>query len=183
VTVKNDPADELFRRTHPLSNAFLDSFLAQVPGLAAATTPSEVAMATDDAFNEAESVSQRGDVLYSSFAAAKVRSRIQDELTAIGSSLTVDNVLDRATTQTCAGCHRLSAFTDLGGSVGAWPNDNFFVHVDESGSLSDALVNEFLPFRKRVLDDFIAARCDGDSGPIVIDEGKTIGGQPVGAAN
>lgn len=109
------------------------------------------------------------------------RNAIQAKLTAIGSTLTVNNILDRATTQTCGGCHQLSNGAPLGGGL-TWPSSGFFVHVDESGFLSQALTGTFLPHRKTVLEKFINDRCDGSAAS---DEapGQTIGGSAEGAAN
>jgi len=64
----------------------------------------------------------------------------------------------------CAGCHRLSNNADLGAGI-TWPPSLGFTHVTERVTevvngetryvLSDALVNNFLPHRKEVLDDYL----------------------------
>jgi hypothetical protein len=35
-----------------------------------------------------------------------------------------------------------------------WPKSRFFVHVDEQGTLSPALIEQFLPARAALLKDF-----------------------------
>ncbi len=134
-------------------------------------------------FNEFESVSQQSAVLYSTpgVAVASVRNSIKQKLTSIGSTLTVNNVLDRATTQTCAGCHQVSNGAALGGGL-TWPSSATFVHVDEQSNLSPALTTTFLPKRKSVLEAFINDRCDAST-PAVLAEGTTVGGSPEGTAN
>lgn len=184
VPVAANPANEVFLDGHANSASFQASFLDQVAALAAATNANMVGLSTADNHNELESAPQRGDVDYSApgHASAGLRAGITSRLAAIGSTLTVDNILDRAKTQTCAGCHRRSAGTNVGGFT--WPSDAGFVHISESGGLSSALTTSFLPHRRGVLDSFIAARCGG---PVIatarIDSSRTVGGGLVGAAN
>ena len=74
---------------------------------------------------------------------------IQAELTKIKSTLTPDDILNRATTQSCAGCHEVSTFglpNALGGGL-TWPASNGFTQIDENGNESSALTTVFLPFR------------------------------------
>lgn len=78
---------------------------------------------------------------------------------ASGNQLTVTQVLNRAMTQTCAGCHRPvnfglvfnGALGDMrlpDGSISSrWPN-NDFVHIGEFSNLSHALNTLFIPKRK-----------------------------------
>jgi hypothetical protein len=88
----------------------------------------------------------------------------------IGSSsqLTAEDIVKRAQTQTCAGCHRLSAqgdeAADLGGGL-KWPKSLGFTHAQlkepEDGpdgkrfQISEALKKDFLPHRKKVMMDFL----------------------------
>ena len=84
-----------------------------------------------------------------------------------GSTLTPVDVVTRAQTQSCAGCHHISVGAQLGGSLGAWPSTlpPTFTHEQlanpESGpdglryQISDALKNVFLPFRKHVIKTFL----------------------------
>src|SRR6185436_3426806 len=105
---------------------------------------------------------------------------IKAELTDLGSTLTVNQVLNRATTQTCAGCHMVSNGQALGGGL-TWPSSLGFVHIDESSALSPALSGTFLPRRKAVLEKFINDRCASGTAPAPAD--GTIGGSPEGSPN
>lgn len=177
-TVKVNPAEELFAGTHTNSDAFQAEFITQVASLAASDL-NAIAMTTGNDFNEFESVSQATNVVYQDVAEADVRTAIRAELTRIGSGLSVNNILDRATTQTCAGCHQVSVGQRLGGRL-TWPGTLGFVHVDEGGNLSDALTRVFIPHRITVLEDFINDRevLLGRLGPEV-----TLSGRPVDSAN
>ena len=105
----------------------------------------------------------------------------------LGATISTTQLLNRATSQTCAGCHQLSSnglTGDLGNGL-LWPQSAGFVHVTETGDLSSALQDNFLPHRADVLVGFINAQCTGaaarDTTPI--DPTRTIGGGVVGAAN
>lgn len=185
LPVAANPADELFVDGHPRGPEFQDGLLKQVAGLARATDPNQIALATESVHDEFESAPQRDDVDFGApgHASAGLRAAIQVRLTAIGSTLTPTNILDRVRTQTCAGCHLRSNSNNLGGGV-VWPPDAGFVHITEAGSLSGALTGVFLPRRRVVLDEFIAARCDPSQPlPGPIDEQLTVSGAPVGASN
>ena len=93
--------------------------------------------------------------------------------------LTVNNILDRATTQTCGGCHQHSNFVNLGDGV-TWPSSLGFVHVDENRTLSDALRLSFLPRRAAVLKSFLERQC---SGTATVDDGLTLSGASHDASN
>jgi hypothetical protein len=93
---------------------------------------------------------------------------LQAALTAAGSTLTPADLVARAQTQSCAGCHQLSNGKSLGGGL-TWPSSLGFVHVTEdrtepspdgpAGSLryliSPALVDVYLPARKRIMELFL----------------------------
>jgi len=184
VQVKANPAEELFAGTHARSSAFLTAFVNQIPALVRTSTAT-IGLSTSNLFNEFESVSMPGTetVRYRARASAAARAAIQAKLTALGSTLTTNNVLDRATTQTCAGCHQTSVGVPLGGGL-TWPGSNGFTHIDGAKTLSPALTGVFLPRRKAVLEAFINARCaTAKVATTVIDPELTIGGSPVGAAN
>lgn len=102
-----------------------------------------------------------------------LRTDIQNALTAIGSTLTPDHIVARAQALSCAGCHRLNAnpslpgTPDIGGGL-VWPASRGFTHVAENATetidgatrflISPALLNEFPPVRKRVVDDFLNSK-------------------------
>lgn len=177
VKVKNNPANEVFAGTHPNSTMFLDEFPSEVAALSSQPAAA-ITMSPRNVFNEFESVSQRTDVVYRNSASAPLRSRIQGAIT--NPALTVDNILDRATTQTCAGCHWVSNNRGLGDGV-TWPSSLGFVHIDESGTLSSALTQAFLPRRAAVLSGFLQARCNGS--PLAPDDGLTLSGAALDAPN
>jgi hypothetical protein len=92
---------------------------------------------------------------------------IQGKLTAIGSTLTPQQVAERAMAMSCSGCHQLSNGRSLGGGL-VWPSSMGFVHVSEKFAdrdtspegqarfrVSPALANVFLPRRKAVLEAFL----------------------------
>ena len=184
VAVATNPANELFAGTAPSSAAFQAAFLAQVPALATSSLDA-IGMSNDRSFDEFESVSDFGstDVLYDQQASPAFIAQIQSKLTGLGSSLTPADILRRATSQTCAGCHQLSSGGegDLGGGM-SWPASNVFTHVDEQSRLSPALTQEFLPHRKTVLESFINSVCTEGLAPAV-KSGLTVGGSRIGAPN
>ncbi len=183
VTVKTNPAEELFAGTHARSAAFRTAFVNSVASLTSSNV-SKIGMPIADVFNEFESISQARNVEYSAFANTTIRGALKTKLTALHSTLTPTNILDRATTQTCAGCHQVSNDAPLGGGV-KWPSSLGFVQIDETSALSPALTTKFLPARKSVLEQFINASCAPAplTDPSEDDDGLTIGGSVVGAAN
>ncbi|MBK9036740.1 MAG: hypothetical protein IPL61_36740 [Myxococcales bacterium] len=184
VTVKANPAEALFAGTHAGAAAFTTAFVAQLPGLVGAD-PATLALDVPDVANTFESVSTPGtaNVRYATRASVTLRAELQRGLLTLAAPLTTSQVLARATTQTCAGCHELSSRVDLGAGV-AWPASNGFTHVDERGQLSPALTEVFLPHRRAVLERFINARCDAARrAPDDVDATRTLGGGVVGAAN
>src|SRR5690606_32780848 len=98
----------------------------------------------------------------------------QTELTALGSSLSVDDIILRAQANTCAGCHRLNNNVAVGGGL-TWPSASGFVHVNERETelvdgvprfpISDALEDVFLPHRKVIIDDFLNNKPRVPKGP------------------
>ncbi|NUP08541.1 MAG: hypothetical protein HOW73_21030 [Polyangiaceae bacterium] len=180
VTVKVNPAEELFTGTHPKSASFVTNFVNQVPTLAAAGL-NGIKMNPQNQFNEFESISQATNVVYANFDNAAIRNAVATKLSQIGSTLTPDQIFHRATTQTCAGCHQVSPGQALGGGL-TWPSTLGFVHIDEASNLSPALTSVFLPRRKQVMEKFINDRCDG-SVPAAEAADVTIGGSPIDAAN
>jgi len=172
VTNKTNAFGGLFdpASTHPLADDFRAYFPTQVESLAA-TDINRISMEVPDMFNSGQSQSS------GTFAAemryldqlgsdpSELRSAIEAELTRLGSTLSVDEIVRRAQTTSCAGCHRLSAQADLGGGL-VWPDSQpRFVHVTERQTeivdgverfvISEGLLNVFLPNRKLVLDNFM----------------------------
>jgi hypothetical protein len=137
-------------------------------------------MATPDVFNSAQSQASgttASEMRYPDHfttAASPLRTAIQTELTAAGSTLTPDDVVKRAQTQTCAGCHRLSNSVSLGGGL-TWPASLGFTHVTERETetvggqvryrISDTLVDQLLPARKVIFEEYLNNRPHPSRGP------------------
>lgn len=172
VTNKTNAFGELFNpaSTHPLAADFRAYFPSQVASLAS-TDINRISMAVPEAFNSGQSQSSgvfAAEMKYLDqlgTAPSALRSAIETELTRLGSTLTVDQIVRRAQTTSCAGCHRLSAQADLGGGL-VWPDAQpRFVHVTERQTetvdgverfvISEGLLNVFLPNRKLIMDDFL----------------------------
>lgn len=145
------------------------------------STPGEGLLATSlgalrfpvpDEFNSAESLLPESRVFplpipnFGDNLSSELAQRIDDRLDAIGSDLTATQVVNRANSQTCNGCHASSVGDDLGYSD-AFPDVNRFRHVrlavDVDGPdgprhrMSAALEDVFLPFRRDVLVDFLSS--------------------------
>jgi hypothetical protein len=125
-----------------------------------------------DAFNTGQSQasgSQENDYLlhFTSLmppAPTPFNSAIQAELNALGSLLTPEEVVLRAETQSCAGCHQLVSNKPIGGGL-TWPASLGFTHVTERTvevvgglerfQISPALLKEFIPQRKQIMEDYL----------------------------
>ena len=171
VTVKNNPFPALFNPLavdpDPRGEEFRDFFSSQVESLANDDI-NAISMQDDDRFNAGQSTSQNLVDDYLSHAIFGLANgpndftrAIRTELVRIGrdTDVTPLDIVVRAETQSCAGCHMLTRRVPLSGDGTAgpvWPDvrPDGFVHVDEQGFLSPALWCDFLPFRKSVLDGF-----------------------------
>lgn len=178
VTVKTNPFHEMFNISNPAPDPRAGAFRSMFPGQSLALSNdkiNQISMGVDDRFNAGQSTSQDVAEHYerqfdlgappNTFSDA-----IKTELGAImRTDLTPNDITRRATTQSCAGCHQLSNGAALGGKLNpTWPRSRGFVHVDESGFLSQALWCEFLPARKAILDGFFA------SAPEICDPTKPV---------
>jgi hypothetical protein len=189
VTDKVNPFGPLFGATSndPNAAAFQAEFVTQIPSLAA-SDPSIISMNVSEVFNSGQSQAAAAvtETNYpANFATAPIafRNAIQASLTALGSSLTPDDIVQRAQVNACAGCHRFSNNAILGNSV-VWPPSTGFTHVSEKDAeletaggvtrfhISDTLVNLLLPHRKQVVEDFLNNVPHPDGPP-----GKPIGGR------
>lgn len=173
-TVKTNPAGVLFsaKQEHPLKEAFSEVLASQVGSL---TTNDMLRYTLDleDRFNSGQSNSSGTENLYVhqlGSGASPLRTKLQERLGVLGSPLTAANLVARAQTLSCAGCHQLSTGASLGGGL-TWPSKTTrftFVHVSERTmeegpdgprfGLSEPLVGTFLPPRQRLLEDFLARR-------------------------
>jgi hypothetical protein len=181
VTNKNNAFGGLFApgSALPAAPAFQSHFPMQVAALAAATVP-QIDIATPDVFNTAQSQSSGTTAAEMRYldqlgaGASTLRSDIQTQLNALGSSLTPDDIVLRAQAQSCAGCHRLNNNVAIGGGL-IWPSAIGFVHVTERETevvggqtrfrISDALINALLPARQAIIEDFLNDRPRPSKGP------------------
>ncbi|QSQ14088.1 COG1470 family protein [Myxococcus landrumensis] len=175
VTVKANPRGDFFNvfNTSPLAVSFREHFITQVASLAvddinrfnyevpdlynAAQSNAEGIFATDNYLNEFF-VGPPGNPFANAIAA---------ELQRIGSPLQPEHIVARAQSLSCAGCHNLSGNMDLGGSVGFFPFMRpAFTHNTEEPApgfppddphftLSNLLMETFLPFRQQLLGAFL----------------------------
>jgi hypothetical protein len=176
VTVKTNPWGAAFdtASSDTRSVSFRSEF-AQKTGQLAASSLMGISVDVDDEFNTGQSVAQGAENNYGTHFATGAASdpsfsnAIAAELAAIGNiTLTPRNVVDRALTQSCAGCHRLSDGAALGDGL-VWPASPIrFVHVSEVGgatevgpdgprwAISAGLRDVFLPHRRDVLAQYLA---------------------------
>jgi hypothetical protein len=172
--VKTNPAGVLFsaKVSHPLKEDFSAALLAQVEAL---TTHDlfRYTMDLEDRFNSGQSHSSGTENLYVhqfGNGQSPLRKQLQQRLNALGSTLTPVNIVARAQTLSCAGCHQLSTGENLGGGL-TWPSKSTlftFVHVSERTleegpdgpryGLSESLVGTFLPYRQQLMEAFLARR-------------------------
>jgi hypothetical protein len=181
VTNKNNAFGGLFDpiSSYATAPAFRSFFPSQVANLNAATIPS-LDISTPDTFNTAQSqasgttaVEMRYNVQFGT-APSSLRTDLQTQLTNLGSALTPDDIVARAQALSCAGCHRLSNNAPLGGGL-TWPASQGFTHVSERATevvggetrfqISDALINQFLPARQAIFEDFLNNRPRPSKGP------------------
>jgi len=188
--VQNNPFGGLFGGTSTAATAFQKEFIGQVAALSATTIPA-ISMATPNVDNAGESDEQdsSNDYLAQGQVNTTLTAAITKELKALGNkTLTADDILNRATTQSCAGCHQVATGVSLGGGL-TWPQSNGFTQIDENQNLSPALTQFFLPARAAVLESFLNQNC-GDAGAATplsasatTSADVTIGGSAVGSAN
>jgi len=181
VTDKNNSFGPLFdpSSTFGTAPAFRSFFPSQVSNLNASSVPG-IDISTTDSFNTAQSqasgasaAEMRYSVQFGTGPSA-LRTALQTQLTTLGSALTPDDIVARAQALSCAGCHRLSNNVALGGGL-TWPASLGFTHVTERATevvagetrfvLSDALLNQFLPARKAIFEDFLNNRPRPTKGP------------------
>lgn len=174
VAVATNPPASLFDETinQPLGNSFRSNFLIQITSLSNSNIDF-IAMETDRQDDDGESeeggpgatVPPPMDFANAFKNSPTFRAAIQAKIPS-GSTLTPDDIVSRAQTQTCAGCHHISVNANLGSGL-VWPSTlpPTFTHEQlanpETGpdgpryQISDALKNVFLPFRKHVIETFL----------------------------
>ena len=181
VTNKNNSYGPLFdpSSTYATAPAFRSFFPSQVSKLAASTIPG-LDISTPDTFNTAQSQASSASASEMRYSVqfgtgeSALRTDLQTQLTALGSTLTPDDIVARAQALSCAGCHRLSNNAPLGGGL-TWPASLGFTHVTERATeviggqtrfvISDTLINQLLPARKAIIEDFQNNRPRPPKGP------------------
>jgi hypothetical protein len=195
-TVKTNPAGVLFSAKvgHPLKEDFAQLLTSQVETLAA-NDVLRYTMDLEERFNTGQSNASGTENLYVfqfGNGASPLKTMLQQKLTELGSTLTPANIVARAQTLSCAGCHQLSTNVNLGGGL-TWPNKSKpyeFVHVSERTledgpdgprfGISEALVGTFLPYRQQLMEAFLEQRPPFEKHPgpgdQCADEGSRVGG-------
>jgi len=177
VTVKNNPLPELFDAANATETGvnFRNEFLwNNVWELGQKELP-RVRMRIGKQYNAGQSVvSGEAAVDYASHAIGVAGSDYATEIQSTldlsnmgqdcppGDPLTAESILHRASTLTCAGCHAPQRFLGPDRSLGCgltFPSTLGEVHIDENGTLSEALTDVFLPRRADVLTTYLQA-CD-----------------------
>jgi hypothetical protein len=169
VSVKNNPFGPLFAGTAAGSAEFERLFAQQNVASLSAAKLADIAMTTPEKFNAAQSNSN-GSTENDYPAQFASNTRLATALrTALGvqSTLTPAQLVARAGTQSCAGCHQLSNGAQLGNSL-VWPSSLGFVHVSERQTevvggvtrfvISPALVSTFLPARKARMEAYLRTK-------------------------
>ena len=173
VTDKNNPYGPLFAPPSDSSSDqaldFQAEFLEQVQSLAG-NDLAGMSMHVADEYNSAQSQangSEESDLVVQFAEGGAFADAIQTELDNLGVKLEPMDIIARAQTQTCAGCHRISNGTDLGNGL-LWPSSQGFTHVSERNpevvdgvtrfTISDALTGTFLPARKNVMEQYLRGR-------------------------
>ncbi|WP_257462358.1 hypothetical protein [Archangium lipolyticum] len=180
-TVKTNPAGVLFsaKLSHPLKEDFAESLSAQV-GELAINDLLRFTLNTGERFNTGQSNASGTENLYVHHfgnGQSPLRTRLQQRLNTLSIPLTPANIVARAQTLSCAGCHQLSTGTNLGGGL-TWPSKSTlytFVHVSERTmeegpdgpryGLSESLVGTFLPYRQELMEAFLERRPPFDQKP------------------
>jgi len=153
---------------------FQNEFLNGVGSLVAADL-NDLALETPVDDDSGQSLAQGGPAApeervgnnYLPVAGADFKAKLATRIASLGSALTPDQVLNRATAMSCGGCHDLSNGTNVGAAT-PWPSSLRFVHVDEQTQetspvlggqrfrISPALTNLFPGRRSQVATDFLA---------------------------
>ncbi|VVM25958.1 hypothetical protein BSPWISOXPB_4842 [uncultured Gammaproteobacteria bacterium] len=170
-SVKSNPLAELFAKEgNQDSNSlkalriyFARDFGGYVDNLLApekrATSPSSndiingFNLGTDNHYNEFQSDSNVNDnTAYDT--APNLKAIISKKLAALDlSGYSAKMIMNRAEARSCSGCHQNSNDTEIAPNIN-WPKSQSFVHVDEQGTLSLALTEQFLPARAALLEDY-----------------------------
>lgn len=152
--VSNTPVVSLLAGNDTASGALTDAVVFQLEGLTASSF-NEIVFTPPSSTLAGESIIVDGDGAEHFERAASGNAgflaRIDNRRMELGSALTASQLLLRAESQTCAGCHRGVGGADLGGGM-VGPRSLGFTHIDRGGSVSRAMEELFLPRRLEILD-------------------------------
>lgn len=178
--LENSPFGLLFDGTTdtPAARAFRDEFLKHVATLAiddvnlfSMNIPRQFLLVESNPMNDsrAQAYPAAFEAGKNSSAGIDFRNRIQVELTRVGSTITPDNVMQRATFEACFGCHGLNGAVPFGGGLRLAFSPNFgskFISEDnmEDGEggpntrfgVDPIITTQLLPHRMQILEDFLA---------------------------
>lgn len=170
--LQNFPFGPLFdsSKNLPLTQAFQDAFVEQVPNLAVhdvneffVDTPRQFLMAESNPLDSQPVFLFEQPFRNSKATNPAFSNRIQDKLTAIGSTLSPDDIVNRAELMDCIGCH-LGTGPIGGGLVFPRSVDGVQQVADnatepgETGPryvISSAMRDVFIPHRMKILMDFL----------------------------
>jgi hypothetical protein len=147
-----------------------DQFVEQVPNLAVRNAneyfmeiPQNFVIAESDPSDNEKAFDYMGPFNRSKVAAPDFKSRLQMKLTSINSALTPEQIIRRAETQNCVGCHFFSG--DVGEGVIFPRSIDGIQHVTEDSQevgeggqrflISNGMRDTFIPHRMQILIDFL----------------------------
>ncbi|HEX7676705.1 MAG TPA: hypothetical protein VF713_01175 [Thermoanaerobaculia bacterium] len=150
--------------------ALRDAFVEQVPNLAVRNVneyfidiPRDYVIAESDPLDNDKAFDYIAPFNRSKVAAPDFKNRIQTKLTSIGSTLTPEQIILRAETQNCFGCHFLTG--DVGEGVTFPRSIDSIQQVTEDTPetaeggprylISAAMRDTFIPHRMQILIDFL----------------------------
>ncbi len=172
VTTKGTPWGGLFNRAsgHAQTAPFMRHFITQLDELDQ-NGVTQISFSVPNSFNSGQSTENffsESDYPTHFDPNGLFARAIQARLNRLNSTLAPDDVVRRARTQNCAGCHQLSNNDNIGNGL-VWPASLNFVHVHEqltetlNGTehfrISPALNDEFLPHRERVFEAYLGKDC------------------------
>ncbi len=109
----------------------------------------------DPKFDDFESISQGDEDNPASNTDVLLLDQVQARLALLKdlTGVSREQLMNRAGTMTCGGCHQFSVDKDLGNGA-TWPQSLRFVHIDETGKLSPLLTDVFIPKRVQIAQQF-----------------------------
>lgn len=178
TTTKDNPSGESFHggSTEPRAGDLQNLVINSVGSLGSGGV-NDISWVVPNKLNTGESVSVFGgptDYLHHFMVGANTHPQFKSDLhqqvmAMFGGALDSHDIVNRAATQSCAGCHELSNGVALDQNANVvWPFSLRFFHVGDfpiNGSfpLSDAMHQEFLPRRAELLMKYLES--GGESAP------------------